>query len=150
VQENHHDSDARFLLEQLGGESYYDRDDQFYSDDDMDSGRVSPYAEMDVAQKFKESHDLRPRSIHHSVGGDIAEKSPSPSHQRHSPSPVGQLPSLTEGQWTLHNGGFRMYMIVHLVAHSLVNEIIVCVVCAVSGIWCGYTIIGIVWSLGSL
>ena len=84
-----------FLLEQLGGASC---DDLFYSDEDIDSGRVSPYAEMGVAQEFEESHDYRPRSIHHGAGGDVVEKSPSPSRQRHSPSPVGQLPSLPEGQ----------------------------------------------------
>ena len=101
---NHYDSEIKVLLEQLGGACC---DDLFYSDDDNDSGRVSPYAEMDVAEAFKESHDYRPRSIHHSangyrgpyddIGGDTAEKSPSPSRQRHSPSPVGQLPSLPEG-----------------------------------------------------
>ena len=89
-------------------------DNLFYSDDDNDSGRVSPYAEIDVAQEFKESHIYRPRSIHHSgrvhavngyhrqdddnhVNGGDWNKSPSPSHQHHSPSPVGQLPSLPEG-----------------------------------------------------
>ena len=105
MQNNHYDSEIIVLLEQLGGASC---DDLYYSDDDNDSGRVSPYTEMDVAEKFKESHDYRPRSIHHSANGyrgqyddDIngvtLEKSPSPSCQRHSPSPVGQLPSLPEG-----------------------------------------------------
>ena len=101
LKKSHHDAAHEiFLLEQLGGASC---DDLFYSDDDIHSGSVSPYVEMDVAQEFEESHDYRPRSIHHGAGGDIAEKSPSPSHQYHSPSPVGQLPSLPEGQWMLHN-----------------------------------------------
>ena len=94
------------LLEQLGGGTY---SDMFYSDDDNDSGRVSPFTEVDMeGQQLKDSHIYRPRSLHHhhitvnGYGGwndgvdGGTNKSPSPSYQRLSP--VGQLPSLQEGE----------------------------------------------------
>lgn len=101
VQASHRGSEVELLLVQLGG-----RTEIYDSDDDSDSGRASPYTEMDIeGQQVKESHIYRPRSIHHQpvangygvVDGD-QEKSPSPFRQRQSVSPVRQLPSLPEGR----------------------------------------------------